>query len=76
MIINGRILSTLSDSGVDAPTQAASSQCALGRCRVQRLYFVLPPVPTSTGSPVAFIRRYNAQRVVLTAVASFNGFLA
>ena len=41
-------------SGVLAPTQAASSQCVLGRCRSTRLNLVRPPLAISTGNLVAF----------------------
>jgi len=63
-------------SGVLAPTQAASVQCALGRCNRVRLYFVRPPVPTSTGRANARKRRKIAQRVAFTAAASPSGRLA
>ena len=59
-----------------APTHAASNQCVLGRPRVERLNLVRPPDPHSTGRPVAWSRRYNSQRVVLTTVASLSGALA
>ena len=60
-------------SGVDIPTQRASRACVFGRPRRVRLYLVRPPVPTSTGNPVAARSRHNAQRVELTAAASFDG---
>ena len=59
-----------------APTQAASSQCLLGRPCVVRLNFVRPPDPHSTGRPVAWSRRDKSHRVALTAVASESGALA
>src|SRR5262249_46458058 len=69
-------LPSCSSGGVDAPTQAASSQCVFSNpCRV-RLYLVLPPVPTSIGSPVATSRLYSAQRVALEAAASLSGAFA
>src|SRR5262249_12422897 len=44
-------------SGVLAPTQAASSQWALGRPRRVRVHLVRPSAPTFTGNPVARRRR-------------------
>jgi hypothetical protein len=46
----------LNISGVLFPTLAASSQWVFGRFRVVRLNFVKPPLPHSTGSPLAFSR--------------------
>jgi hypothetical protein len=63
-------------SGVLLPTQEASSQWALGRSLMVRLYFVNPPDPHSTGKPNALSRSYNAYRVALTAEASLSGALA
>lgn len=63
LICKGCTPSILSVSGVDLPTQTASNQCVLGKLRIDRLYLVRPPVPTSTGNPVASRRRQISHRV-------------
>src|SRR5262249_31875560 len=62
--------------GVLAPTQAASSQWALGRFLWARFHLVRPPVPTSTGSPVVTGLWYSAHRLAFTAAVSFKGCFA
>src|SRR5260370_35099878 len=73
---SGLMCLTWSTSGVLAPTHAASNQCVLGKLRSSRLYFVIPPLPHSMGSPSSFNCSKSAYLVDLTAVASLSGALA
>jgi hypothetical protein len=70
---NGTTPRMSSVAGVLAPTQAASSQCILGKLRCVRFHLVCPPVPVSRGNPSALKRWKSAQRVAFTAAASRNG---
>ena len=65
LIFSGCIPLIFSVSGVDLPTQTASNQCVLGKLRIDRLYLVRLPVPTSTGNPVASRRRQIPHGVAL-----------
>ena len=51
--LSGFTRSTFRTRGVEAPTQVASSQWVLGNFLIVRLNLILPPVPVSTGKPVA-----------------------
>src|SRR5713226_281163 len=62
--------------GVLAPQHAASNQWVFGSPCWCLFHLVLPPVPVSTGTPVAQSSWYNRQRVLLTAAASRRGTLA
>src|SRR5258708_91198 len=75
VISQGRTPRTESPRGVEAPQQAASIQCALGRSRLWRFHFVSAPEPVSRGKPNALRRSQMAHRVLLTAAASFRGAL-
>src|ERR1051326_4183108 len=49
VISRGTTPASVRRSGVLRPTQAASIQCAFGKPRCVRLYFVKPPDPLSSG---------------------------
>ena len=70
---SGRTCCQSSRGGVDWPTFAASSQCALGMLRCVRFHLVRPPVLVSMGSPLHLRRSYSAHRMLLTAAASLSG---
>src|SRR5579859_3121199 len=76
VISNGTTSVTLSGSGVESPTQAASHQWVLSNSRTVRLNFVSPPEPHSTGNPNVLSRPNKAHLVALTAAASLSGALA
>src|SRR5713101_1444823 len=72
-ISNGRTCRTRHLCGVLAPTHAASKKCVFGRPALMRWYLVLPPVPTSTGTPVAWRCLYSAHLVLVLAAVSRKG---